>query len=176
MRSPVFAAWAVLALGVVACGDEAAEPDSVDPALMEEPQEQPAADMVASEPTAVDQPAEQAQATPLPAPAQPVSRQPVFDEPWTPVDTGTVQPGMTRADVIATWGEPVAERQSGGWTYLYFRNGCEASCGTFDLVMLENDQVVDAIVRGPGHHFGGMSSSPTGRQAEFTPPSQPSGP
>ncbi len=94
----------------------------------------------------------------------------MVDEPWFPVDTGTVLPGMTRMEVIAVWGEPVTERSSANRTYLYYRNGCEVTCGTFDVVFLEGDQVMDAIVRGLGHTYGGISSSPPDRQAEFTPP------
>ncbi len=90
------------------------------------------------------------------------------DEPWTPTDTGTVTPGMTREQVIATWGVPVTERNRDNWGYLYFRNGCEATCGTFDVVFLENGQVVDAVVRGPGHTYAGNSSSPAGRTPEPT--------
>ncbi len=92
------------------------------------------------------------------------------DEPWTPIDTGTVNPGMTRDEVIARWGEPVAERTRESWGYLYFRNGCEVTCGTFDVVFLENGQVVDAVVRGPGHTYAGNSSSPAGRIPEATTP------
>ncbi len=92
------------------------------------------------------------------------------DEPWTPVDTGTVNPGMTRDEVVALWGVPIAERVRGGDGYLYFRNGCERSCGTFDAVFLENGQVVDAIVRGTGHTYTGNSSSPMGRKPEATLP------
>lgn len=116
-------------------------------------------------------PAETAQVAPtepVAAPAEPVQAsapppRPLVDEPWTPVDTGTVVPGMTREQVIATWGIPVAERVSGNRGYLYFRNGCEVTCGTFDVVFLEDGQVVDAIVRGPGHTYAGTSSSPPGR-------------
>lgn len=96
----------------------------------------------------------------------------LVDEPWTPVFTGAVSPGMSRADVIAVWGEPVAEGAAGTWEYLYFRNGCEVTCGTFDVVMLEVGQVVDAIVRGPGHTYTGVSSSPPGREPLLTLPSQ----
>jgi hypothetical protein len=77
---------------------------------------------------------------------------------------------MTREQVIALWGVPVAERTVGNRTYLYFRNGCEVSCGTFDVVFLEGGQVIDAIVRGPGHNYAGTSSSPRDRIAVFTPP------
>jgi hypothetical protein len=71
--------------------------------------------------------------------------------------------------VVAVWGPPVTERKQGQWTYLYFRNGCEYSCGTFDVVFLDNDQVMDAVVRGPGHTYSGNSSSPAGRVPEKTP-------
>jgi hypothetical protein len=87
---------------------------------------------------------------------------PTADEPWTPTHSGTVNPGMTREQVIETWGPPVTERVLGAWTYLYFRNGCEASCGTFDVVFLENGQVVNAITRGQGHMYAGTSTSPPG--------------
>ncbi len=115
-----------------------------------------------------------APSTVAPSPAKEVESPAVarllVDEPWTPIDTGTVAPGMTREQVIALWGVPVAERSVGNRTYLYFRNGCEVTCGTFDVVFLEGGQVVDAIVRGPGHNYAGTSSSPPGRMAEFTPP------
>lgn len=111
-----------------------------------------------------------AEARPAPS-SQPRSAPPVLvDEPWTPIDTGTIAPGMTREQVIALWGVPVAERTVGNRTYLYFRNGCEVSCGTFDVVFLEGNQVIDAIVRGPGHNYAGTSSSPRDRVAVFTPP------
>jgi hypothetical protein len=92
----------------------------------------------------------------------------LVDEPWFPTDTGTVRPGMTRMEVVTVWGTPVAERVVGNRTYLYYRNGCEVTCGTFDVVFLEDDQVVDAIVRGLGHTYAGISSSPPDREAEPT--------
>jgi hypothetical protein len=49
-------------------------------------------------------------------------------------------------------------------TYLYFRNGCEYSCGTEDVVFLQNGQVVDAVLRWPGHRYSGQSSSPAATQ------------
>ncbi len=97
----------------------------------------------------------------------------LVDEPWFPTDTGTVRPGMTRDQVVSVWGAPVAERFAGTRGYLYYRNGCEVSCGTFDVVFLENGQVVDAIVRGRGHTYAGTSSSPPNRTAEYTPPRRP---
>jgi hypothetical protein len=109
-----------------------------------------------------------ARAVPAPVAVQPTAPRPAttaVDEPWTPVSTGTVSPGMDRDQVVGVWGPPVAERTVGDWTYLYYRNGCEASCGTFDVVFLQGGRVVDAIVRAPGHTYDGTSSSPPGRRA-----------
>lgn len=112
---------------------------------------------------------------PAPAPTRPAPPQTVSyqgEEPWTPTHTGLVRPGMTAQEVIETWGPPEAERSTGNWTFLYFRNGCERRCGTFDVVFLQGGQVVDAVVRGPGHDYAGVSSSPPDREAMFTPPTQ----
>jgi hypothetical protein len=119
-----------------------------------------------------------APATPVPAaetpattPTEPPPARTVSvagEEPWTPTQTGIVNPGMTRDEVIGVWGPPVAESATADRTYLYFRNGCERSCGTFDVVMLQGGQVVDAIVRGEGHTYSGTSSSPPGRTPQPT--------
>jgi hypothetical protein len=85
-----------------------------------------------------------------------------MDEPWTPVHTGTLAPGMGRDEVVALWGPPEVERMVGDRGYLYFRNGCEVTCGTYDVVFLEFGQVVDVIARGEGHTYAGTSSSPAG--------------
>lgn len=129
----------------------------------------------ASEAATAQQPS---QPTPPPARAAPARTAPqqtlsfAGEEPWTPTHTGLVRPGMTQQEVIDTWGAPEAERASGNWTFLYFRNGCEIRCGTFDVVFLQGGQVVDAVVRGPGHDYAGVSSSPPDRAAMFTPPTQ----
>ncbi len=164
MRWPSMVALAALALGLGACDKipflgkkQAAPPDTT-------------THVAAAPDTTKPHPPQ----PPPPAPSVRPSR-PLADEPWTPVDTGTVSPGMTRDQVIAVWGIPVAERTIDGRTYLYFRNGCEVSCGTFDVVFLENDQVVDAIVRGPGHTYAGTSSSPPDRQGKMTKPGSPVG-
>src|SRR3989442_3244245 len=49
-------------------------------------------------------------------------------------------------------------------TYLYYRNGCEFTCGTEDVVFLQNGKVVDAVLRWPGHRYSGQSSSPAATQ------------
>jgi hypothetical protein len=102
-----------------------------------------------------------APAPPPPPPAE-VAR-PVEDVPYVSADTGTIAPGMTERDVYALWGAPAAVRRAADHTYLYFPNGCEKTCGTMDLVILQNGQVIDAIVRWPGHGYSGESSSPPGR-------------
>jgi hypothetical protein len=82
----------------------------------------------------------------------------------------TIRPGMTEAEVRATWGRPVTARSRGAYTYLFYENGCLRTCGTYDVVMLEGGQVVDAIVRGSGHRYDGVSSSPRDRAPGYTRP------
>jgi hypothetical protein len=101
--------------------------------------------------------------SPPPAPPSGVVT-PVRDRPYVSQDTGTIAPGMSEREVYQLWGAPVAVRRSGEYTYLFFPNGCERSCGTMDLVTLQNDKVVDAVVRWPGHGYSGESSSPPGKK------------
>jgi hypothetical protein len=105
------------------------------------------------------------QATPAPSPAPKTAVQRVADADYESPDTGTIAPGMTESQIYTLWGAPVAVRHMGTRTYLFFHNGCERSCGTADMVTLENGQVVDAITRWPGHAFSGKSSSPKGGRA-----------
>jgi len=111
-------------------------------------------------------PAPQTAAAPKPAPPPrevtepPPSRPVLEDEPYNSADTGTIAPGMSAKDVEALWGAPAARRSAGAYTYLLYPNGCEHSCGTEDLVILQNDQVVDAVLRWKGHGYSGQSSSP----------------
>jgi hypothetical protein len=97
-----------------------------------------------------------------PAPQYPTASRPLRDEPYMSPDTGTIDPGMSERDVYSRWGPPVGVRRAGEWTYLYFRNGCEYSCGTYDVVFLQNGVVVDAVLRWEGHGYSGQSSSPPG--------------
>jgi hypothetical protein len=85
---------------------------------------------------------------------------PVQDRAYSSPDTGTVAPGMSESQVYSLWGAPTEVRHAGTRTYLFFPNGCERSCGTADIVTLDNGQVVDAIVRWYGHGYSGQSSSP----------------
>ena len=88
-------------------------------------------------------------------------------------EPATVRPGMSEADVIASWGEPLARHSRGVFTYLHFQTDCLKECGTYDVVILENGQVVDAIARSRNHRYDGVSSSPADRAPGFTPPRTP---
>ncbi len=83
----------------------------------------------------------------------------------------TIDPGFTRAQVEAKFGPPVAVRAVGEFTYLFYNNGCEITCGQHDIVTLRNDKVTDAILRGKARHYSGRSSSPPGRPHQATPAS-----
>ena len=72
----------------------------------------------------------------------------------------TIDPGMTKAQVVERLGKPASERMRGDFTYLFYGNGCERSCGTSDLVILEKDRVVDAVFRRADRAYTGTSSSP----------------
>ena len=85
------------------------------------------------------------------------------DVPYISDDTGTVNPGMSEREVYELWAAPAAVRRLGEYTYLFFQNGCEYTCGTMDVVTLQNGRVVDAIVRWDGHRYSGESSSPPGK-------------
>lgn len=108
--------------------------------------------------------AEQQQAQRPRPPAAPQGNEPITrDVPYVSEDTGTVNPGMTEREVYEIWAAPAAVRRVGEYTYLFFRNGCEYTCGTMDVVTLKDGHVSDAIVRWDGHRYSGESSSPPGR-------------
>lgn len=128
------------------------------PPAQQQPADTAGRDTAAGAPVA----AKPAAQSPRPAaPAYVGPTRPLADEPYFSEDTGTVAPGMTEREVYALWGAPAAVRRSGEYTYLFFSNGCEYTCGTMDLVTLQNGQVVDAVVRWPGHMYSGQSSSPS---------------
>jgi hypothetical protein len=72
----------------------------------------------------------------------------------------TIDPGMTRAQVIERLGKPATVRTYQGSTYLLYSNKCGKKCGMQDLVILDHDVVVDAVFRSPDRHYSGSSSSP----------------
>jgi hypothetical protein len=74
----------------------------------------------------------------------------------------SIDPGMTKSQVIERLGSPWAERSSGAYTYMFYQNGRERAAGMSDLVILQNDAVVDAIFRSAERQYTGRSSSPEG--------------
>ena len=160
-------------------GQEEAAPDTTTatdttttPAPAPPPATAPAEDTPEPDPEPAARPEPDPQPRPVARqrPSRSQSRDADDEVPWNPEFTGTVRPGMTPEEVVEEWGAPAVRRDIGNRTYLFYRNGCEIACGTFDLVLLEDGQVVDAIVRGRGHNYAGTSSSPPDRVAEFTPP------
>jgi hypothetical protein len=73
---------------------------------------------------------------------------------------GTIDPGMSKAQVIERLGKPATVRDYQGTTYLLYPNACGKTCGMQDLVILDHDVVVDAVFRSPNRHYTGTSSSP----------------
>src|SRR5712692_2632934 len=125
------------------------------------PPVRPAADTAAARVAAAHQ---QQAATQHPRPpAAPPGQALTRDVPYVSDDTGTVNPGMSEREVYELWAAPAAVRRVGQYTYLFFRNGCEYTCGTMDVVTLKTGRVADAIVRWDGHRYSGESSSPPGR-------------
>ena len=87
---------------------------------------------------------------PLPAPAVQAAGQ-----------TGTIDPGMSSAQVVEKLGKPAARSARGPFTYMFYNNGeIEKTAGTSDIVILENDKVIDAVFRSPTRTYSGNSSSP----------------
>jgi len=72
----------------------------------------------------------------------------------------TIDPGMTRDQVIAKLGAPLSSRRYDSFTYLLFKNSCERKCGMNDLVVLDSGKVVDAVFRSKCRAYSGTSSSP----------------
>lgn len=78
---------------------------------------------------------------------------------------GTIDPGMTQAQVIERLGKPATVRKYQGSTYLMYSNSCGKTCGMQDIVILDHDVVVDAVFRSPNRHYTGTSSSPEATRA-----------
>lgn len=72
----------------------------------------------------------------------------------------TIDPGMTREQVVAKLGQPLSAKTFESHTYLLYKNGCEKTCGMNDLVVLDSNKVVDAVFRSPSRKYSGKSSSP----------------
>jgi outer membrane protein assembly factor BamE (lipoprotein component of BamABCDE complex) len=72
----------------------------------------------------------------------------------------SIDPGMTRDQVIAKLGKPASEHSSGSSTFLYYTNGQEKKMGMSDMVAIEDGKVVDAVFRSSARRYNGKSSSP----------------
>lgn len=72
----------------------------------------------------------------------------------------TIDPGMTRAQVVAKLGAPLSAREKDTHLYLFYKNGCEKKCGMNDIVVLDSGKVVDAVFRSAARKYSGTSSSP----------------
>lgn len=72
----------------------------------------------------------------------------------------SIDSGMTKVQVIQKFGKPASERTRGDFTYLFFSNGRERQVGTSDVVILQADHVIDAVLRSPGRTYNGRSTSP----------------
>ena len=111
--------------------------------------------------------------------APPVTKPIAADAPAVAVSGGKIDPGMSKAQVIALFGKPASDRARGDVTYLLFANGMEKEVGMSDLVVLEGDKVVDAVLRAPNRTFSGTSSSPRAipatEAAKTKPPVPPKG-
>jgi hypothetical protein len=102
-----------------------------------------------------------AQVAAKPAVAKPAAEtKSVATKPATTETPSTIDPGMTRAQVVAKLGEPLSAHSYDGHTYLLYKNGCEKKCGMNDLVVLDSGKVVDAVFRSSARHYSGTSSSP----------------
>ena len=58
----------------------------------------------------------------------------------------TIDPGMSKAQVIAKLGPPSAQRSSATATYLYYKNGLEKTVGMSDLVTSNPGEYEDLIL------------------------------
>src|SRR5436853_7411577 len=142
----------------IAAARQRAKPVQPVPELPDTPRAAPAQDVGAKPPAPPKKPARQAPAVPLPT----------RDVPYNSPDACTIAPGMREREIYSMWGPAIAVRHQGDMTFLYYPNGCEYTCGTADVVFLQNGQVVDAVLRWPGHGYSGQSSSPAA-----TPPHGP---
>jgi hypothetical protein len=84
----------------------------------------------------------------------------LFAAPAAAQTPATIDPGMTRTQVVAKLGEPLSAREYQGHTYLLYKNGCEKKCGMNDLVVLDSGKVIDAVFRSRARLYSGTSSSP----------------
>ncbi len=84
-------------------------------------------------------------------------------------ETQTIRPGMTEQEVMNAFGNPDNRSSRGEFTYYFYENRCQQECGMADLVIFQNSQVIDAILRASWRNYAGESSSPRGVLPQPTP-------
>jgi hypothetical protein len=77
----------------------------------------------------------------------------------------SIDPGMTKEQVLARLGNPSEESHSGSFTYLLYNSDCGAKCRQDDLVVLERGVVTDAVFQSGKRTYTGQSEQPSALQA-----------
>jgi hypothetical protein len=75
----------------------------------------------------------------------------------------SIDPGMTKDQVLARLGNPSEETHSGSFTYLLYNSDCGAKCRQDDLV-LERGVVTDAVFQSGKRTYTGQSEQPSALQ------------
>ena len=76
----------------------------------------------------------------------------------------SIDPGMTKEQVLARLGNPSEESHSGSFTYLLYNSDCGAKCRQDDLVVLERGVVTDAVFQSGKRTYTGQSEQPSALQ------------
>jgi hypothetical protein len=83
---------------------------------------------------------------------------------------GSIRAGMTADEVRAAFGPPATVRQTDGWTYLFYHNGCPRRCGSDDVVFLQEGRVVAAVLRTARRRFAGPPAAAALESVDPGPP------
>lgn len=84
----------------------------------------------------------------------------------------TIASGMTPAQVRATFGDPARVRETDGWTYFFYVNGCPRTCGSDDVVFFQDERVVAAVLHSGARRFNGPGAA---RALDAVDPRPPAG-
>ncbi|HEX2092714.1 MAG TPA: hypothetical protein VHG28_09945, partial [Longimicrobiaceae bacterium] len=76
-----------------------------------------------------------------------------------PARAQAIRAGMSEAEVRSRLGAPDVVRESDGWRYLFYANGCAIRCGSDDVVFLRDGRVVTAVFRTRQRRFVGEEAS-----------------
>jgi hypothetical protein len=85
---------------------------------------------------------------------------------------GAIRAGMSPDEVRAAFGAPARMRTEGDWTYWFYANGCPVRCGSDDVVFLQNDHVVAAVLRTGVRRFEGPPAPNALASIEGLPPTE----